>query len=61
MDYPQLEAAFDDIIKNYKNEASQYSQYCPEEFLYAFEHLYNAQVHALESLKQVFIFDKLYK
>lgn len=61
MDYPQIEAAFDEIIKNYKNEASQYSQYCPEELLYAFEQLYNAHVHTLESLKQVFISDKLYK
>lgn len=61
MEYSQIGAAFDEIIKNYKNEASQYLQYCSEESLYAFEQLYNAQVHALESLKQVFLCDKLYK
>lgn len=60
MEYTQIEVAFNEIIETYKNEASQYSQYCPEELLYAFEHLYNAQIHALESLKHIFTSDKFY-
>lgn len=61
MDYSQIETAFDLIIKDYKTEAAQYSECCPEDLLYALEHLYNAQVHALESLKQIFISNKLYE
>lgn len=59
MERSQLTIAFDEIIKNYKNEASKYSECCPEDLLYAFEHLYNAQIHALESIKQLLTCDKL--
>ena len=55
----QLTSAFDEIIKNYKNEASKFSECCPEDLLYAFEHLYNAQIHALESIKQFLIYNEL--
>ena len=59
MEHSQFANAFDEIIGNYKSEASQFSEYCSEDSIYAFEHLYNAQIHALESIKQLLIYNKL--
>ena len=53
MENRYLAIAFDRIIETYKSEASQYSTYCPEEMLYALDQLYNAQLHALESIKKI--------
>lgn len=55
MEKRHLAKAFDHVIETYKSEASQYSNYCSEEMLYALDQLYNAQLHALESIKGILI------
>lgn len=55
MNSKQLSAAFDKVIETYKEEATEYTKYCPEEMLYALEHLYKAQLHALESIRGIIV------
>ena len=48
-----LQSSLNEVIDTYKKEASQYSQYCPDDLLYAFDQLYQAQLHALESITKI--------
>lgn len=48
-----LQSSLNEVIDTYKKEASQYSQYCPDDLLYAFDQLYQVQLHALESITKI--------